>query len=187
MKVRNSQKTRDISALPMILSIISRLKRQLIIVFSLSIIAFSFCKPEKQDKFVFEKIIFHSSRCFGTCPRIDLEIDSNQNVYVSREFFKTKGETEIEYSGQFRGSLEHNDYKKLITLLGAANLHNLNFPNVTCCDAPIITIIVYFNGQRKYFKSMTPPNDAQELVTFLKTIGTDKSYNITCILKSLEE
>lgn len=30
----------------------------------------------------FEKIIFHSTRCYGSCPIIALEIDNNKNIYL---------------------------------------------------------------------------------------------------------
>ena len=121
------------------------------------------------------------------CPRIDLEIDSNLNVYVSREFFKTKSETDTKFIGDFQGNLDQNDSNKLLGLLEAVNLDTLKFPDVTCCDAPVITIIVYFNGERRYFKSMLPPAEVNELIAFLKGVGTDKKIGLTCRYKTLEE
>lgn len=124
---------------------------------------------------------------FGTCPSIDLEIDSSKRLFVNREYYKTKGKIEKRFSGQFSGFLGQPQYSKLIELLQDCYLDTLEFPNVTCCDRPVITIIVYYNGQRKYLKSMTPPERAKELISFLKEIGNDKSLIKTNEKRTIEE
>ncbi|HET7116958.1 MAG TPA: DUF6438 domain-containing protein [Hanamia sp.] len=133
------------------------------------------------------KIIFHSSRCNGMCPIIDLVIDSNRNIFVNREYYKTKSDIDNRFSGQFSGSLNQNNYHKLIELLQNCNLDTLQFPDITCCDGPVTTIIIYYNGQRKYFKSMTPPRIALDLISFLKTIGNDKKLKKTTETRAIEE
>ncbi len=60
-----------------------------------------------------EKLICHSSRCFGTYPQIDLQTDKNQTIIVNREFFKNKSETDKEASGVFKGVLGDADYNQL--------------------------------------------------------------------------
>ncbi|MBG9378411.1 hypothetical protein I5907_19390 [Panacibacter sp. DH6] len=132
------------------------------------------------------KIIFHSSRCNGDCPKLDLEIDSSKNLFVSRQYFKHKDEIKTPYSGQFQGTLIETDYNKLIGLLQNCNLDTLKFPDITCCDAVITTIIVYYNGQRKYLKSMTPPNEANDLIEFLTLLGDNKKLQRTNETKNIE-
>lgn len=149
--------------------------------------ASSFCIAQISDSIHLEKIVFHSSRCFGTCPQIDLEIDSNKNVYVSREYFKSRSETDTLFSGQFKGILQQDDYNKLIGILQNCNLDSLKFPDKTCCDGVITTIIIYFNGQRKYFKSMKPPDIAHNLISYLNTIGNNKELEKTNETKNIEK
>ena len=148
---------------------------------------FGFCQAQTIEKIHLTKIIFHSSRCNGMCPIIDLVIDSNRNIFVTREYYKTKSNIDNRYSGQFSGSLNQSNYHKLIELLQNCNLDTLQFPDITCCDGPVTTIIVYYNGQRKYFKSMTPPKIAIDLISFLKTIGNDKKLIKTTETRAIEE
>ena len=133
------------------------------------------------------KIIFHSSHCNGTCPTIDLEIDNNKNLFVNREYYKTRGKIDKRFSGQFSGFLDQTKYNKLIELLQDCQLDTLEFPDVTCCDRPVITIIVYYNGRRKHLKSMTPPEKTKELISFLKEVGNDKSLIKTNEKRTIEE
>jgi len=133
------------------------------------------------------KIIFHSSRCYGTCTTIDLEIDSNKNIFVNRAYYKTISKIDKRFSGRFSGILEQAKYNKLIELLQNCDLDTLQFPDITWFDAPITTLIVYYNGQRKYFKSMTPPKVVNELILFLKAISNDKKLIKTDETRTLEE
>ncbi len=148
---------------------------------------FCICKAQQIGGFKLEKLIYHASRCNGICPEIDLQIDSNRQVYVSREFYKTKSEIDRRYSGQFISTLKEADYEKLITLLQAFNLDTLAFPDINCCDLPIKTLIVYSNGKRHYYKSMEPPSAVYNLLAFLKVLGTNKELSITSNRKTLEE
>ncbi len=149
--------------------------------------AFSFCQAQTVEKIHLTKIIFLSSHCNGMCPIINLAIDSNRNVFVTRQYYKTKSNTDNRYSGQYVGSLTESNYIKLIELLQKCNLDTLQFPDITCCDGPITTIIVYYNGQRKYLKSMTPPEIAIDLISFLETIGNDKKLVKTSETRAIEE
>ena len=145
------------------------------------------CNSQKADKINLSKIILHSSRCNGDCPKIDLIIDSSKEVYVIRKYFKEKNEIQTPYSGLFKGKLLEKDYNKLLGLLQTSNLDTLKFPDITCCDGIITTIILYYNGQRKYFKSMNPPNEAKALIDFLLSIGNNKDLRITTEIKNIEE
>lgn len=123
-------------------------------------------------KLVFEKLIYHSSRCYGTCPQIDLEIDSNLNIALKREFWKRKGVRDKRMSGSFKGKIKSGVYNNLVAHLIACDYINLKFPPILCCDAVITTIIVYANGKRTILESMTPPENAQKLISFLFALGT---------------
>jgi hypothetical protein len=142
---------------------------------------------DKKNKMKFEKLIFHSSRCNGTCPRIDLEIDSSQAILVNREFFITKSETDLSKSGQFKGLLSTEKFNEFLNELALSNYENLEFPNVACCDGVITTLIVYGNGKKKYLKSMTPPKEGSELISFLFKLGTELPLKKTKEAVKLEE
>jgi hypothetical protein len=82
--------------------------------------------------------------------------------------------------------LTQKDFNKLQGLLQNANMDSLKFPNITCCDGVITTIIVYYNGKRKYFKSMTPPTEANNLIKYLKSVGENKKLERTNVTKNIE-
>jgi hypothetical protein len=138
------------------------------------------------DDFKYSKIVYHLSRCNGTCPSIDLEIDSNKAIYVNREFYKTKSEIDSANSGRFKGKLTPEQDKMLLEVLKKSNLDSLQFAPVGIADVPETTIIVYYNGKRKYLKSERPPVNANELITVLKAIGNDKGLERTTDVKELE-
>lgn len=144
-------------------------------------------KAQTKDKINLSKIVFHLSRCNGTCPRIDLEIDSSKNLYVDREYFKTKSETDTRFSGQFKGVLSQQDYDKLLELLLSANIDQLEFPKSGLMDTVEKTIIVYYNGQRKYLKSPEPPKEANNLIDFLTSLGNNKKLKRTKDTRDIEE
>ena len=132
------------------------------------------------------KIVFHSSRCNGLCPKLDLEIDSNKNIFVSREFYKTKSTIDKKNSGNFKGFVSNDNYLKLIVAIDFPGIDTLQFPDVNCCDGIITTIIIYYNGKRKYLKSMTPPQSAARLIWVLSKIGYDGNLEKTSVTKNIE-
>ena len=138
------------------------------------------------DGFNLSKIVYHLSRCNGSCPSMDLEIDSNRAVYVNREFYKTKSEMDSANSGRFKGTLTREQHAKLIEVLKKSNLDSLEFATVGITDVSETTIIVYYNGKRKYLKSARPPAVANDLITLLKSIGNDKGLEKTNEIKELE-
>ncbi|MCX6238147.1 MAG: DUF6438 domain-containing protein [Bacteroidia bacterium] len=130
-------------------------------------------KFNKDRSISFEKIIYHTTSCFGSCPTIEIEIDNNRNVYLKGEFYKGDSMDEIDIikSGQFFGKLNDTLYKELINILQTCNLKTLTFPEKEGADAPVTTLIIYYNGQRKYLKSMFPPTIASKLIEFLYLVN----------------
>jgi hypothetical protein len=138
------------------------------------------------DEFKVSKVVYHLSRCNGTCPSMDLEIDSNKNVYVNREFYKTKGLVDSANSGTFKGKLTPAQADQLTAVLKKSNIDSLEFAPVGITDVSETTIIVYYNGKRKYLKSARPPQAANDIITFLKSVGNDKGLERTTEVKELE-
>jgi hypothetical protein len=121
--------------------------------------------------FVLEKLIYHSSRCEGPCPAIDLEIDSNYDALLKLDVINAKDEIDIHQSGGFKGKIDPHAYFDLVAILIASNYTELKFPAEYCCDAVVTTIIVYANGKRTKLSSMCPPKEAQKLIAFLHDLS----------------
>lgn len=83
------------------------MKRTILLLLLSGINLLCFSKPStKEEGFSLSKIIFHSSACYGSCPTIDIQIDSSRAVTVNRVIFAehTKGgDTDITKSGMFTG------------------------------------------------------------------------------------
>jgi hypothetical protein len=142
---------------------------------------------EPVDEFKVGKVVYHLSRCNGTCPSMDLEIDSARNVYVNREFYKTKSLIDSANSGTFKGKLTPAQDSLLTDVLKKSNLDSLAFPEVGIADVSETTIIVYYNGKRKHLTSARPPEVANDLITFLKSVGNDTTLVRTTEVKELEK
>lgn len=136
----------------------------------------------------FEKLIFHTTTCFGTCPVIDLEVDKDKNIYIHYQSVTDFGEPySDDISGRFSGKLSDSLFNELIHILQAGNIRTLYFPNRGGADAPTKTIILYYNGQRKYLKSMFPPKIADRLIDFLYALPKKAKLPPTEVVRELED
>ena len=131
----------------------------------------SWAQSKNTDKINLQKIIFHSSICEGTCPKIDFQVDSKKNIVVNREYVDTIYRKDESKSGHFKGVLNDTTFNQLLLVLKKSNFKRLKFPDIDCCDGIITTIIIYSDNKRTYLKSMTPPTEALELISFLYKIG----------------
>jgi len=122
-----------------------------------------------------EKLIFHTTGCWGHCPTYHLQIDSSRNlnlysesVYIQKEGFRSKlDSTKI---GYFTGKLPKTTYDNLIVTLEAMGLDTLKSNESTCCDGSIITLIAYYNGRKMYIHSMFPGEIFESLILKLYNI-----------------
>ena len=123
--------------------------------------------------FNFNEITFHSSPCNGPCPDISLTINSDSSVNLIRTIYLAKGVEDTVRSGGFKGKLDAKNYKQLITHLSEINWETIDFPNITCCDKPVIQILLTYDNKLHKYKSMTPTASAQKLIDFLTQLSTN--------------
>jgi len=141
-----------------------------------NIITFKNQKYINDKTFMFDKLVFHTSSCFGSCPIINLEIASDRNIKINREYIKdrTESKKDFEKSGNFIGKIPEIEFKKLIELIIKSKITTLKDTednNMFCCDGAIKTIILYHNGKRNYFKAMFEHEMVTELINFLYQIS----------------
>jgi len=143
----------------------------------------------KNDGFKLSKIVYHTTRCFGWCPVIDMQVDDKRAITVNRLVFpQGKGAAaDSSKSGMYTGTISQDNYDTLVNLLVKSNIDSMQFPNQMCCDAPIVTLIVHHNGKRKYLKSMFPPEDAQPVIEFLRKLALDSTLTKVNSIEKIEE
>lgn len=110
----------------------------------------------------FEKLVYHSFYG-GNAPHVSLQVDSARNLYVH---FRNEYDKSMR-KGTYSALLDHNTYNQLIYQLQNAQLRALRFGNFKGADSAITTLIVYFNGKRKYLKSIAPPRVTRDLLSFI--------------------
>lgn len=112
---------------------------------------------------VFEKLVFHS---MWSGPTIALQIDSSKNLYMN--YINTNRDAKNGLaSGNYSAVLDDDTYNELLNLLKNCNLRTLRFGDIKGADSPVISLIIYFNGKRKYLKSIAPPRISDQLVRFI--------------------
>lgn len=138
------------------------------------------CRPAR-EQFAFEKITYHSGPCFGVCPSYHLEILNDKTVLLKGDSLYNRRGTNYDYGrvGYFRGKVSDSSYQKLILELRAIGLDTVQFKGPDCCDAPMKTMIVYYNGKRKYLRTMFPPDHARELLSALTEIYSKTAFEPT--------
>lgn len=162
--------------------------RQLILMIIISIL-FGCGQTHKTVKL--EKIIFHSSSCFGACPIYHLQLDSNKTFKLyAEEVFKDNAEPftmnfDTNKIGYFIGQASDTSFNNLTTELKNIGLDTINFsgPMYTCGSE--ITLIVYYNGKRQFLQSSYPTPKADKLISSLyqicqtsKLTRTTEKFNI---------
>lgn len=155
----------------------------------LATVALRDCSPSDR-KIKPEKIIFHTSPCFGACPTYHLEVQSDKGLrlHVERVYQKDKGfsmEPDSTKTGYFTGIVSDTTFQKLLTELETVGLDTLELNGPDCCDGSLKTIIVYYNGKRKFLRSMFPPDNIKGLIAVLYEIAeksqvrrTDKPFGL---------
>lgn len=75
----------------------------------------------------FEKLIFHTTYCHGSCPTYHLEIDSNKNVRLfSQEVLKKYLVLDTSKMGFFIGNISSLQYAELVKKLGPSLFAHYN-------------------------------------------------------------
>jgi hypothetical protein len=136
-----------------------------------------FIKKEywKTKELSFEKIFFHSSECFGSCPFIDFEI--NSKGFVKYKFASWAADSSNR--GHFIGQMPDSVYQHFQKLLQNCQLETLRWNAVTCCDGVVVTLIIYFNKERKYIRSMLPSVVTNDLLSFFYTLNSKMEFTKT--------
>lgn len=149
----------------------------------LAVILFS-CSGQK-DTVKFEKVIFHSSRCFGDCPVIHLQVNKDKSLLLSQlkstrmgKVAEGKASDRKEEYEYFKGEVSDVLYNELLAALAKAD--TVSFKGQNCCDAPMKSIIAYYNGKRKHIETMFPPEQGRQLIDVLYKISkSDKLEKTT--------
>ena len=125
------------------------------------------------DEINFEKIIFHTTGCYGSCPTYHLQIEKNKAIKLHiQRAYKRHSMYEIDSTkiGYYEGVIDEINYQKLELLLKTCNLNTLEFDGANCCDGSITTIIVYYNGKRKYLINVSSRNSNRIDKSFIQNL-----------------
>ena len=126
----------------------------------------------------FTKIIYHSGRCFGYCNDLHLELDYSGNLKVTDNGNDRKPDT-VKNDNYF-GKVSFEDLERLKTILKYSQLKTLVWPaSRRCYDFPDLTLILYQNEKRYYFKMNAAclPVVSMQLTRFLSDLFKYNTLN----------
>jgi len=128
--------------------------------------------------FKFEKLTYHTSACFGRCPTYHMEISADKKIRLHSEtaFHKRDASPDASAVGYFTGTVNDTTFNKLLLQLRTVGLDTVKFGGPDCCDGPVKTIIIYYNGKRKYLHAMFPPDHALPLIATLNGIYSTSKF-----------
>jgi hypothetical protein len=104
-----------------------------------------------------------------------MNLSSSKKIQLIRTVYSGKGEVDTLSSGGFKGELAKSDYSKIVDLMSKIDWDTVSFPAITCCDGPVITIMISYNDTYKTFTSMTPPQSTNEFINYLTDFLTHVS------------
>lgn len=150
------------------------------------IVLFS-CKPTQAD-FKLERVSFHSGPCFGICPSYHLQVNPDGSALLKGDSLSYKrGNVPPQRVGYFTGKVQDSTFRKLVVQLREAGLDTLKFKGPNCCDAPMKTLIVRYNGKRRYLHAMFPPDHVHGLLSTLRDIYDKTPWQSTAQRFSIEQ
>ncbi len=135
-----------------------------------SILEFS-TQPFIADKSIrLEKLIYHI-RGAWIPHSVYLQIEQDKSFYISSQSYRYGAARREE--GNYTGVLSDSLYQELISCLQTCNLRQITFDEVEIKDSDQVTLIVYFNGIRRYLKSNNPPQITSRLFHVLESVYDD--------------
>jgi hypothetical protein len=122
---------------------------------------------QKQAAFKFQKIIYRTSGCFGSCPEYQLQLDNKKKLKVHAEKMYVAGSEparDKEKEGYFTGVISTKKLQEISNTLASSGLDTVTYFGPPCCDVPQKTIIIYYNNKRKVIKTLFPPASIEKMV-----------------------
>lgn len=113
-----------------------------------------------------DRIIYHSSRCYGMCPDFSIEIDKAGVIKLTN---RGSGENGVNLNDNYIGKLTDTQMERLQRILSLSQLNTVKWAPRLCCDAPKSTIIIFFNQKCVRLHSMWTPVVSWDLVRFLSS------------------
>jgi len=118
----------------------------------------------KKKKINFQSVFFKGTTCFGTCPKMRIEIDSLGNA-------KFKGEKYTKpFIGNFEGKLTSKQLDSLIEILNRSELDRIPKSLPFMIDAPTYKFIFKYDNKKREIGGSMLPYFNRELVNYLLNI-----------------
>ena len=124
----------------------------------------------RQNPFPLKRLIFNTTTCFGNCPALHLELNSDTTfrLYVEHVWDSTGAETDWSRIGYYEGKVSDSSYSRILTQLQNLDLENHTWDSYLYHDAAFKELIVYYYpDERKSLASMCPPYEAHRLIESL--------------------
>ena len=146
------------------------------------------CASKKNDN-GFEKIIFHTSKCFGTCPEYHLELNQKKEIKLFIEKAYKKRTIDTLKIGFYKGKIDSETYSELISLIEKIDLEKsgivepIREPNtIVLKEGSQLSLILYIKNQRKPMIYIYPAGHWEKLMSFVYKIS-----NLENLTKTSEE
>ncbi|MBW4891374.1 hypothetical protein KXQ82_16720 [Mucilaginibacter sp. HMF5004] len=127
------------------------------------------------DTIKFEKILFHSTTCYGPCIPMSIRIDNDKTMKYIRERDPrqhnipnmSENEKLNALEGSFTGMLSPKLYNSLISILKMSELDKLRANTDRNIDLPTYTLEIWYNHKVWAINSMTMPLAIGPLFNYL--------------------
>jgi hypothetical protein len=105
------------------------------------------------------------------CPEISMNVYENRTVELSITKFKSKGARD---SAQlYKGKISKKEFDTLMTYLAEIDWKTIEFDKRMCCDAPIKSLILNYNGETRKYRAMFPPESTNKLFQYLYDLAVN--------------
>lgn len=132
----------------------------------------------KKDDTKFEKIIFHTSKCFGTCPEYHLELNQKREIKLHIEKIYNKRTLDTLKIGYYRGKLDDETYSELKSIIEKIDLKKsgiiepiLEQNTITLKEGTQLSLILYIKNQRKPMIYIYPEGHCNILISFIYKVS----------------
>jgi len=112
------------------------------------------------DTINFQKILFSSTTCYGTCPAMSFQIDNKKLMKFSGDKYAVK-------QGSYAAILPDQLYGELLKIIAISDLDKLEDLGNFNVDAATYKLEVHYNNKVKFIKTAFVPYVTNKLLNFL--------------------
>jgi hypothetical protein len=106
-----------------------------------------------------------------------MNVYNDRTLELSITKFLSKGARDT--ARTYKGKISKKEFDTLMTYLQEIDWKTIEFSKENCCDAPIKSLILNYNGETRKYRAMFPPESTNKLFQYLYDLAVNNKLPVT--------